>query len=300
MIQSWLGPPDPCRNHKIARESQLSGTATWWIHGETFTQWKYSGPSSLLWIHGKCQCLCPRAFRLIHGFNFVAGAGKSVLWYVDPLPVISFETHKVPVFASSSIIQDICGMCTSGLATLGFFYCDYREDQKRHRRGLLSSLLDQFCHQSDAYYASLFKFYLAHDRGLRYPSDSELVHCLKRMLELPGQATAYVIIDALDNCPRTTTIPSPRDDVLDLVEELVKSDISNVRICVTSRAEVDIAPVLDPLVFRSISLHGERGHRQDIAEYIKSVVNTDDEMRRWSARDRGLVIDTLTEKSDGM
>lgn len=171
---------------------------------------------------------------------------------------------------------------------------------KRSTAVYYSHLLDQFCYQSDAYYASLSKFYLAHGRGSQYPSDSELIHCLKRMLELPGQATAYVIIDALDNCPRTTNILSPRDEVLDLVEELVKSDISNLRICVTSRPEADIAPVLDPLVFRSISLHGERGQRQDIAEYIKSVVNMDREMRRWNVGDRGLVIDTLAEKSDGM
>jgi hypothetical protein len=189
-------------------------------------------------------------------------------------------------------------MCASGLATLAFFYCDFREDRKKHRRGLLSSLLDQFCHQSDAYYVTLSEFYLAH--GRHYPSESELVHCLKRMLELPGQATAYVIIDSLDNCPKTTTIPSPRGEVLELVEELVKSEISNLRICVTSRPEADIARVLDPLVFRSISLHEERGQRQDITKYIKAVVNMDREMRTWEAKDRELVIDTLTEKSDGM
>ena len=191
-------------------------------------------------------------------------------------------------------------MCASGLATLAFFYCDFREDQKKHRRGLLSSLLVQLCYQSDAYCTALSEFYFAHGRGSQHASESELVHCLKRLLELPGQATTYVIIDALDECPRTSTIPSPRDEVLDLVEELVSSHCSNLRICVTSRPEADIAPILDPLVFRSISLHWERGQLRDIAEYIKSVVHTDREMRRWKARDRELVIDALTEKSDGM
>ena len=176
---------------------------------------------------------------------------------------------------SSSIIQNIRGLCASGLATLAFFYCDFREDQKKHRRGLLSSLLVQLCYQSDAYCDALSEFYLAHGRGTQHASDSELVHCLKRLLEIPGQATAYVIIDALDECPRTSTIPSPRDEVLDLVEELVSSHLSNLRICVTSRPEADIAPILDPLVFRSISLHLERGQLRDITEYIKSVVNTD-------------------------
>ncbi len=37
----------------VARKSQHSGTGTWWIRSDTFSDWKYSGPSSLLWMHGK-------------------------------------------------------------------------------------------------------------------------------------------------------------------------------------------------------------------------------------------------------
>jgi len=191
-------------------------------------------------------------------------------------------------------------MCTTGLASLAFFYCDFRDDLKKGLRGLVSSLLVQFCDQSDAYYGVLFDFYSAHRSGEQQASDSELIQCLKQMLVLPGQSPVYIIIDALDECPRTSSIPSPRDEVLDLVEELVTSRTSNLRICVTSRPEADIAPVLDPLVFRSVSIHGERGQIQDIAEYVKFVVNTDREMRRWKASDKQLVIDVLTEKADGM
>jgi hypothetical protein len=45
--------------------------------------------------------------------------------------------------ASSTIIEDINTMQKSGLASLAFFYCDFREEEKKHRRGLLSSLLVQ-------------------------------------------------------------------------------------------------------------------------------------------------------------
>jgi len=191
-------------------------------------------------------------------------------------------------------------MRTAGLASLAFFYCDFRDNQKKGLRGLLSSLLVQLCDQSDAYYGVLSDFYSEHGSGEEQASDGELSRCLKKMLELPGQPIVYIVVDALDECPRTANIPSPRDEALDLVEELVSSRLSNLRICVTSRPEADIAPVLDPLVFRSISIHRERGQIQDIAEYIKSVVNTDREMRRRKARDKELVIDTLTEKADGM
>src|SRR5579863_5215115 len=113
---------------------------------------------------------------------------------------------------SSSIIQDIRSMCELGLASLAFFYCDFREDQKRRCRGLLSSLLVQLCRQSDAYYDALSKFYFAHDHGSQDASDSELAQCLKNLLALPGQATAYIVIDALDECPITTGLSSPREE----------------------------------------------------------------------------------------
>jgi hypothetical protein len=120
------------------------------------------------------------------------------------------------------------------------------------------------------------------------------------MLKLPGQATVYIIIDGLDECPTTTGLSSPREQVLKLVEELVGLRLENLRICVTSRPEADIEPVLQPLAFRSISLHGESGQIQDIAEYVRSIVHTDSKMRRWKAADKDLVINTLMERADGM
>jgi hypothetical protein len=120
------------------------------------------------------------------------------------------------------------------------------------------------------------------------------------MLKLPGQAAVYIIIDALDEFPATTGMPSPREKVLELVEELVNSHTPNFRICVTSRPEVDIVSAIDPLAFRSVSLHGEDGQIQDIAEYIKYKVRTDLKMRDWRVADKELVIYVLTKKANGM
>jgi hypothetical protein len=120
------------------------------------------------------------------------------------------------------------------------------------------------------------------------------------MLKLSGEAPVFIVVDALDELPNTTGMPSPRDEVLCLVEELVNLHVPNLRICVTSRPETDIQLVLDRLASCSISLHGESGQIQDIIEYVKSVVNTDPMMRRWKAADKELVIDVLTKKADGM
>ena len=203
------------------------------------------------------------------------------------------------MLVSSSIIQDIIAMQKAGLASLAFFYCDFREDQKKDLRGLLSSLIAQLCHQSDSYCDILFKFYSEHAEGSRHPSDDELAGCLTDLLKLPGHAPVYVIVDALDECPNTSAVWSPRAKVLNLIQELIESQFPNLRICVTSRPETDIKEVLDTLTFRSVSLHDEGGQKRDIEDYIKSIIYTHTK-NRWIAEQKQLVIDVLTEKADGM
>ena len=187
-----------------------------------------------------------------------------------------------------------------GLASLAFFYHDFREDQKRDLRGLLSSVLFQFCDQSDSYYDILSKFYSTHRSGVENPSDDALVRCLEDILKLPGQAPIFLIVDALDECPDISPIPSHREKALKLVERLIQSNIPNLHICVTSRPEIDIKVVLQPLTFRSISLQDEMGQMEDIERYIKSAVEKDKKNRSWTAQDKQMVIDTLTRNADGM
>jgi hypothetical protein len=165
---------------------------------------------------------------------------------------------------------------------------------------LPSFFLVQLCEQSDAYSAILSDFYVAHDRGSQHATDNELAECHKDMLKLPGQAAVHIIIDSLDECPTTTGMPSPREKVLELVDGFVGLRVPNLRICVTSRPEADIVPVLGPLVIRPVSLHGESGQIQDIVEYIKFKVRTDQKMRAWRVADNELVIDVLTSIADGM
>jgi hypothetical protein len=191
-------------------------------------------------------------------------------------------------------------MRKSGLALLAMFYYDFREDQKKDRRGLLSSVLTQLCLQSDSCYDILSKFYLEHNNGIRQPSDDSLVRCLKDIVQLPRQAPIFLIVDGLDECPNPSSMSSPRGKVLRLLDDLIESQHPNLRICVTSRPEADIKIVLEPKSFRSVSLHDESGQKEDIKSYIEWVVRTNGNMQRWKAEHKQLVVDVLTERADGM
>jgi hypothetical protein len=200
----------------------------------------------------------------------------------------------------SAIIQDVEVLRTAGLATMAYYYFDFRDIKKQDLYGLLSSLVSQLSAELDSCYNVLSQLYSDHAGGTRKPTTSMLIKCLKDMLSVPGQGPIYIIIDALDECPNVSGTPSAREEVLELIEELVELDLPNVHLCVASRPEIDIRMVLEPLEPLHISLHDESGQRDDINEYIKSVIFSDRKMRRWRDEEQRLVIDTLSRKVDGM
>ncbi|KAF8502067.1 hypothetical protein F5888DRAFT_1607906, partial [Russula emetica] len=261
-VHKWLSPPDPSTNHNIACGTRHKKMASWFFEGSTFQEWKSTG--SLLWVHGK------------------PGSGKSVL--------------------CSTVIQDIEAMCKAGNASIAYFYFDFRDANKQGPRDLLLSLLTQLSASSNPRCDILSNLYFAHDEGKKQPSDSALAECLKEMVALPDQCPIYLIIDALDESSNTFGIPSPRERVLELVQELVELGLAHLRICVTSRPEIDIRDVLAPLAPLRVSLHDQSGQKKDIVEYVKSVVYSNSEpiMRRWKAEDKELVVEVLSERADGM
>jgi hypothetical protein len=188
----------------------------------------------------------------------------------------------------------------AGRASVAYFYFDFRDIDKQRRRDLLPSLLIQLSAHSDTCCDTLARLYAAHGRGVHKPSDRAMTDCLKEMLAVQGQGPTYIIMDALDECPNISGIPSSREEVLELLRELVDLCLPNLHICVTSRPEIDIKGVLQPLCSHPVSLHDETGQMQDIINYVSHVVQSDDTMRRWRQEDKDRVIKTLSEKADGM
>ena len=185
---------------------------------------------------------------------------------------------------------------------MAYFYFDFRNANKQGLHDLLPSLLTQLSARSTPRCDILSKLYSDHDDGKMQPSDSVLTKCLKDMLTLPGQHPIYLIMDALDESSATSGMPSARERVLRLVKELVDLRHQSLRIFVTSRPEVDIRDILEPLTSRRVSLHDQTGQREDIADYVRSVVysNLEPIMGRWKKEDKDLVIETLSERADGM
>ena len=206
---------------------------------------------------------------------------------------------------SSSIVQDLMVACEAGSAVgpvVAYFYFNSRDLNKQTSHDLLRSLVYQLSNRSSRCGYLLHHIYKTHENGARQPSDDTLKECLKEMLRLPGQGPIFIILDALDECLKSPGVPSPRKEVLQLVKELVDLDLGRLHICVTSRPEVDIQAVLEPLASHSVSLHDESGQKTDIADYIQSIVSSSPStaMRAWREEGKSLVIDSLTARADGM
>jgi len=183
---------------------------------------------------------------------------------------------------------------------MAYFFFDYKDAGKQDARAFLSSILVQLGDQSDSFCDILLALYSAHYRGAEKPSDRALTQCLEKMLGIPGEIPLYLIIDAFDECPITTGISSPRGKALSLVEKVVNLNLPNLRVCITSRREIDIRNSFEPLTSNCISLHDKSEQKKDIVNFVRSEVYSDRNMRRWRDEDKELVVETLSDRADGM
>jgi hypothetical protein len=295
-LRSWVTPPDPSTNHNIACGIQHDGTAQWFFQGGIFSAWKSTG--SLLWIYGKRMFSLLVPDPLLMTICILSG-----LWEEHPLVShLSVLYPKTNLRRSSAVIQDIETLRKTGSACMAYFYFDFRDPDKKNRRNLLLSLLVQLSTQSGPCCDALYQLYLEHDKGSRAPGEAALTQCLKDMLNIPKQLPIFIILDALDECPNSYGIPSPREQVLTLVKELINLRLPHLHFWVTSRPEFDIRATLGRLAAHSVSLHDESGQKQDIVDYVTSVVHSDSEtmMKRWREEDKKVVVESLSEKADGM
>ena len=189
----------------------------------------------------------------------------------------------------------------AGQASLAYFYFDFRDEEKKQDiRNFLTSLLVQLSSYSGPCCKITSRIYSTHGKGSQQPSNDALTNYLREMLSVTPQQPIYLIVDALDECPDSSGMPTPREDVLNLLEDLIHLGLPNLRICVTSRPEIDIKNVLGPLASSAISLHEESGQKKDIYDYVRNAVYSDKKMRRWRSDQKELVIEELSKKVDGM
>ena len=293
-LKKWLSPLDPSINHNNARRAHHEGTANWFFRSSNFDEWKSS--PSLLWIHGK------RTFLFLFTTHTTDSHRCSGLRQKHPVVRYSCYCclYLLTLSPSSGIIETIRAQRDAESAIMAYFYCDFRNKEKQSCRNLVLSIIWQLCTQSDLCYDTLSRVYSARDEGAPKPSDETLTKCLMEVVSLPVQGPIYLILDALDECPNNSGMPTPREEVLNLIKDLVSLRLPHLHMCITSRPEIDIQAILEPLTSLRMSLHDQTGQKEDILDYVRSFVSSDTKMQKWREEDRNLVIETLSKRAGGM
>jgi len=124
---------------------------------------------------------------------------------------------------SSSIIQDIEAIRKAGEASMTYFDFDFWDATKQCKYDLLTSLLTQLSASSGPRFKIISDLFSDYGKGpgQKRPCDSDLAECSKEKLATPDRRPIYLIIDGLDESPNASGLPSPREEVLKLLKDLV-------------------------------------------------------------------------------
>ncbi|KAL9099954.1 MAG: hypothetical protein Q9187_009425, partial [Circinaria calcarea] len=196
---------------------------------------------------------------------------------------------------NSTVINHITVECArdDSLATAYFFF-DFNSRAKQNTTNLLVSLLAQLCSQVIEIPESLEDLYNRSGGGVPEPSVPQLVEVLKSYSTLTKFRHIFLIIDALDECPKG----EQREELLEVIVGIASWPSTNLNILVTSRKDYDIAESLTPLLtIPAIAIQGPQV-ASDIDLYIETQLAS--KMNRVINDMKSEIKQALIQKADGM
>ena len=221
-------------------------------------QWFLSYPEYENWVGGHTQTLW------LHG---KAGCCKTIL--------------------CSTIIEAV-RLSSPGIA-VAYFYFTFREVNKQRYQGFLLSAISQFLDHGSL----TTDLRSAYERGQRHPE--ALQAALDSLLQ--KHDLAYLVIDALDECPEANDNEG-REEVMRGLHSLATRH-PHIKLLITSRKETDISDFMqewEPPV-AEIAVQPSEG---DIEKYVHSELEQNRKLRTLSSSVKNDILRTLTTQADGM
>ncbi|KAG1775656.1 hypothetical protein EV702DRAFT_1046763 [Suillus placidus] len=263
----WMNPVSCTEKHATSHGQRNSGTGRWIFHADEYKTWNRSH-CAFLWLNGQ------------------PGHGKTIL--------------------ASSIIDEIQGSGEAELQTLGYFYCNFRDDRTTNAAAVLRSLIVQLLQQSqdDDWITQIGKKQESNTEGdldslqnlweqrrdaKSHPTDLGFLR--KLLVEVSALVRRPVlVIDALDECK----------DYPDLVGHLVNlAEDARLQLFVTSRSESDITKVFHDLPTISLKDRAEQ-MKEDIYLHITGQLKTQERLSRLPEALKKTILEKLSKKAEGM
>ncbi|OBS15059.1 hypothetical protein FPOA_14076 [Fusarium poae] len=267
-ILRWMSDEPYEKHHVQARSEVLEGTGKWLLHDPTFLRWKNESASSILWLHG------------------IPGSGKSKL--------------------TSIVVEDALEASQQKQAPApAYFYCSRNtaEPNRSDPSKIVTSIARQLStpETGGPLLDAAIEVYKRREEKafasgpLRLDESKELTLKLLKRYE---DATMTIVIDALDECN-----PATRGDLLDALEDLLKTSPCLLKIFVSSRTDQDIVYKLDN--YPNLDLDSNR-NSEDINLFVRSetkrLIDKGSLLRFSTEREKihNKVVDELISGAQGM
>jgi uncharacterized protein YukE len=269
----------------LIRTTQISSTIRDWLKAPDVTTnyndaCKFRHPRTGLWFVKGSQfstwLVKANSFLWLNGF---AGCGKSVL-------------------CSTAIQYTLRHRRSNPRIGIAFFFFTFSDDSKQDASAMLRALVLQLSSQLNDNHARLSRLYNRYRSAT--PPDQDLEDCLHQLLQ--AFEHVYIILDALDESPRTQNGKNIRRSVLEALATIRKWSEPGLHLLVTSREETDILDALhddlytlpDKIVsMKNVSVDS------DIASFISGRLKDSRELRKF-ANYYSQIESSLAERAKGV
>jgi len=182
---------------------------------------------------------------------------------------------------------------------VAYFYFDFNDVEKQNAVNCTSSLIAQLCSQVTDLPEKLREVYKRCDNGNQKATLHDLRGALALFAETKQLDSVFLILDALDECPKSGE-QEFRAELLELIVEVHDHSPSNIHLLVTSRPEQDIRDKLIPLLTsEAISIQGSHVD-SDVKLYINTQLSTDPKLKVLKSELKTEVERALIAGADGM
>lgn len=156
--------------------------------------------------------------------------------------------------------------------SLAYFYCNYKEDERRDPASILRSLVKQLCIMSPSTDDSstipepVFSIYRKREAKADLRNTLTVEECKRILIGLSaGFLRTTIVIDALDECHADT-----RGSLFNALEHVVSASANPVKVFVTSRDYADLRKQFENS--QNVYIQ-ERDNLSDIKQYIKTEID---------------------------
>jgi hypothetical protein len=172
-----------------------------------------------------------------------------------------------------------------------YWYFTFTDAAKQDVSNAICSLIADICSNRRDTPEELQNAFRRNNFGQQKPPLRDLIAILQAVMD--GFQDVYIVMDALDECPKAG---SQRETLLDVLREIHSWQLPCLHLLTTSRREVDIQESLN--YSKDISIQGSQVE-QDIVKYVEHCLEHH-KFSSWKPSLKEDVKEALAKRADGM